>query len=401
MTSKPTRKLKVTTPKPVAEFKQVTFSGSNGLQQARGAAPLTKIGIHAMNQLYKDPKQMTLFSDEKVDEFVKKTGLSLNKRPKSFGMELNQVQLKVFEGILKAFSDTQYNGSEQITKAQYREETGVQVHKMPEAYANLDKIPVIEVTQAQLIKLAGYEKRQGDKVDVLNAFAYLATNQFYFYWRRLAKDKGTKAPYKKENGDYAMEGVEEIGTLLRVQITRDEKSGEIKLYRISPSPVMIDHVTQQYGGQHFLLLPAGWQKQVLEVTGKRASPYTYTFLLWLRLQFEKIRRQNNSIQRENEIIRQQTANPAKTNKKGIKVRRSGYTKAEKPFILHKTWEEVAETLKMPETMYIKNRKRAAIIIQKCYEVAIRLGYLLRVDKDGAGDILYLNSEFYPTPGQLQ
>ena len=57
-------------------------------------------------------------------------------------------------------------------------------------------------------------------------------------------------------------------------------------------------------------------------------------------------------------------------------------------------------LKMPETMYKANRKRASKIIQDAYEVAIKLGYLLEVKNNGATDTLFLNESYYPKPGEL-
>ncbi len=55
---------------------------------------------------------------------------------------------------------------------------------------------------------------------------------------------------------------------------------------------------------------------------------------------------------------------------------------------------------MPESVYKGKRKRAIKIIQEAYSVAIKLGYLVRVENNGATDILYLNESYYPKPGEL-
>jgi hypothetical protein len=55
---------------------------------------------------------------------------------------------------------------------------------------------------------------------------------------------------------------------------------------------------------------------------------------------------------------------------------------------------------MPETMYKRNRPRSSKIIQEAYSVAIKLGYLIKVENNGAIDILYLNEGYYPKPGEL-
>ncbi len=76
----------------------------------------TKIAIHTVSQFYGDNKQLSLFSDEKIDAFKDATGLNLTNRPTNYGVVLNQSQRKVLEGILKAFTDTNYKGDEEIGK---------------------------------------------------------------------------------------------------------------------------------------------------------------------------------------------------------------------------------------------------------------------------------------------
>ena len=59
----------------------------------------TKIAIHTVSQFYGDNKQLSLFSDEKIDAFSRATGLSITNRPDSYGVVLNQSQRRVLEGI--------------------------------------------------------------------------------------------------------------------------------------------------------------------------------------------------------------------------------------------------------------------------------------------------------------
>lgn len=336
----------------------------------------TKIAIHTVSQFYGDNKQLSMFSDEKIDAFKDATGLNLTNRPDSYGVVLNQAQRKVFEGILKAFTDTNYKGDEQKDKATALKEvysnteisakTLVKGENAP--YRNIDTIPVVKLTQAQIIDLSGYDlksQRQGDKQDVIEALSFLATNQFCFYWIRLKTDNGK--PVKDKSGDYVKEEVMEVGTLLRIKTVRDQ-TGLLQYYEIHPSAPLLDQVNS-----YFLLVPNNWRDEVKQITGKRASSYTYELLLWLRLQYEQIRRYN---------------------KGGSKNRNP------KPFKISKSWEDVAIALKMPETMYKANRKRASKIIKEAYSVAIKLNYLVSVDNNGATDILYLNESYYPKPGEL-
>ncbi len=336
----------------------------------------TKIAIHAVTQFYGDNRQLSLFSDEKIDAFKDATGLNLTNRPKSYGVVLNQAQSRVFEGILRAFTDTNYKGDEQKDKATalgevyaITETAGKTLVKGENApYRNIDAIPVVKLTQAQVIELSGYDlksQRQGDKQDVMEALSFLSTNQFCFYWVRMKTENGK--PVKDKNGGYIKEEVMEVGTLLRTRIVRDH-TGRLQYYEIQPSAPLLDQVNN-----YFLLVPNNWRDEVKRITGKRASSYTYELLLWLRLQYEQIRRYNKG---------------------------GGKNRKPKPFKISKSWEDVAIALKMPESMYKANRKRASKIIHEAYSVAIKLGYLVKVENNGATDILYLNESYYPKPGEL-
>lgn len=327
----------------------------------------TKIAIHTVTQFYGDNKQLSLFSAERVDQLSNLTGVEIATKPDKYGVVLNQSQKRVLEGILKAFSKNNYKGDEQISRDNYSLNE-YPIKDIPGAYSNIDSIPVIKLTQSEIIQLSGYDRKHGDKVDVIDALSFLSTNPFCFYWVRLKLDSKGK-PAKDKNGDYLKEEVMEVGSLLRIKTVRE--GGELKYYEIHPSSVILDQVNSQYGGNYFLLVPNNWREEVKQLTGKKASSYTYELLLWLRLQYEQIRRYNTKPGRNR-----------------------------KPFTISKSWEDIAIALKMPETMYKANRKRASAIIQEAYSTAITLGYLLRVENNGATDILYLNEDYYPKPGEL-
>lgn len=331
-------------------------------------AETTRMGIHTANQFFGNPTQLNLFSEQRIDDFSKATGLQIIKKPDSYGVVLNQSQKRVFEGILKAFSDTNYSGHEQtdLASSSLRDIYPQGKEIVRGIYKNIKSIPVIKLTQADLIRLSGYERTQGDKTDVIQALTFLTTNQFCFFWSRLKHDD--KGKPVKEKGEYVKEEVMEVGTLLRVKTIRE--GGELKYYEIEPSAVLIDQVSKDHGGNYFLVFPTGWRDEIKHLQGKAPSSYTYEFLFWLRVEYEKIRRHNSR----------------RSNKRKFEIKR--------------TWEEIAITLKMPESMYKRNRKRSVKIIEDAYATAKELGYLLRVENNGATDILYLNEKFYPKPGEL-
>ncbi len=348
----------------------VPSSGSNNISEE---IEHTKISIHAVKQLYGDNKEITKFSGDNIDNFVEATGLNLTNKPDSYGVVLNYTQKKLFEAILRILTDTNYKGDTQIDnnsllKGTYKDTqisntTLLTGSKAP--YKNIKTIPLLKIKQSKLIKLSGFDKqRQGDKQDVIEALNFLGTNLFFFYWIRL-KTENNK-PVKDKNGDYIKEEVMEVGTLLRVRHIREQ--GVLQYYEITFSAPILDQVDN-----YFLLVPCNWRDEVKELTGRRASNYTYEFLFWLRLQYEEKRRYNSV----------------------------GKGRKPKDFIINKSWEDIAIALKMPISMYKANRKKAESIIKEAYNVAIKLGYLIKVENTVSTDRLYLNEDFYPKPGQLK
>jgi hypothetical protein len=331
---------------------------------------LTRMSMHSVKQFYGNKKQLNLFSDQKVEEYLRDTGITLKNRPANYGVVLNQTQSRVYEAIIKAFSDTNYTGHTQVDKATYKNEWPVNKGALEKTYKHIDKIPVIRITQAQLIELSGYDlrsQRQGDKVDVVEAVDFLGSKQFCFYWHRLRYDEKGK-PIIDKSGKYVKEDVMEISSIFRIKYVKDEKGLDLKYYEISPSAAIIDQVNN-----YFLLVPYNWREEVKQLTGKKASKYSYEFLTWLRLKFEEIRRHNNK------------------GKNKVKP---------KPFRISMSWDEIAIELMMPETIYKANKRRAANLIKEAYSIAVKLGYLTKVEEGGATDILYLNEDFYPKPGDL-
>ncbi len=248
------------TPKPVGSFKRPGHLTDQTLKYRH-----TKMAIHTVSQFYGDNKQLSIFSDEKIEVFSGATGLNLTNRPIDYGVALNQTQRRVFEGILKAFTDTNYKGDEQKDKATaFRDvysltktsaKTLIKGDNAP--YKNIETIPVVKLTQAQIIDLSGYDlkaQKQSDKQHVIEALSFLATNQFCFYWIRLKTDKGK--PVKDKGGDYVKEEVMEVGTLLRIKTVRDQ-TGILQYYEIQPSAPLLDQVNN-----YFLLVPNNWRDEV-------------------------------------------------------------------------------------------------------------------------------------------
>jgi hypothetical protein len=350
----------------------------------RGNANETfKIGVHAAKQFYKPKKVDNPFPDKaEIDTTKELFGLTDYTTPERYGIELTATQRRVFEGILKEFSATNYEGDtsqdtttyineeiipEGINQRQAKEKL---INKPNSPYKNIIKVPTIRVTQADLIELAGYDvskQRQIDKDEVVGAIEFFKRTLFYFYYNRVARDKKGNIVIDA-NGKYKKETVGELSQIFRISDIRDEITKDFKYYEISPAAVLIDQVNE-----HFLLIPNNWRNEVQQITGKRnAGKYTYEFLFWLRLKYEEIRRYNN---------KKNTAN--------------------KPYIVKIAYSELCETLKVPVSVYKESPRRAYKILNDSFNIAIKLGYMQKIEETARKEfLLYLNKDYYPQPGKL-
>jgi len=342
-----------------------------------------KIGVHAANQFYKAKKVDNPFPDKKeIDTTKELFGLTDYTTPERYGIDLTATQRRVFEGILKEFSATNYEGDisqdttayindvivpKGINQRQAKEKL---INKPDSPYKNIDRVPTIMVTQADLIELAGYDvtkQRQIDKDEVVGAIEFFKRTLFYFYYNRVARDKKGNIVIDA-NGKYKKETIGELSQIFRIRESKDDK-GNINYYIISPAAVLIDQVNE-----HFLLVPNNWRNEVQQITGKRnAGKYTYEFLFWLRLKYEEIRRHN---------IKKKTVN--------------------KPYLVKIAYSELCETLKVPPTLFKLNKKRTLNILEQSFSISVKLGYLQKYELTPREEfLLHLNKDYYPQPGKLE
>lgn len=341
---------------------------------------------HGVKQLFKDSGkgQLNLFTTEQIEETVKELASTIGTTVKNTiyapGAELSSSELKVWQGIFTAFKRSNYEGDKQ---KEFRKggagQDGIsvkEIHRQKDtAYKNISFLPVIVLTQSELLEVSGFNRTHGDKVDCLEALKNLSERQYFFKWSRLVKDeKGI--PQKEKSGEFKMEDVSTVETFFKVSTVYDEE-GKVKNYEISPSAVLLDQFRPQYGGNYFLIVPTDWRDD-LKRLGLKSNKYAPIFLLFLRYQFEAIRSNNQ-----------------KKLSQGAKQRTYSFSK---------TWEEIAETLKMPESLYKKNRKKAKDLITACQKIALEANLLKKIDFAGVdssstADIYYLNEEFFPQPGE--
>jgi len=318
---------------------------------------------HGARNILADPKQSSLFSnpEEEARDHSEKYGIGLNSEIREVGANLTDSQFKTMEGILKAFehsAEKGYTGNmpPKDPKELIREGT---FDELPTAYKNIEKIPRIRINQSELFRLTGINENSiADKQRTLEALKYLGTSQFLFYYKRLQYDSKGK-PVKDDKGNYKKEEVTVVDTIFRVKTVTDDQTKNFKYYEVEPTATFLDQIKN-----YFLLIPVSWREEVKAIMGgKEISSYTMKFLVWLRLQYEERRRKHY-----------------------------------KNFEIRKSWEEIAQILKMPETLYKRNKKTARDkYLLTAYETAVKTGYLTSYRREPHIDILVLNESKYFTP----
>jgi hypothetical protein len=339
----------------------------------------TKIGLHAVKSMYQNPKQKDLPFEEILQRQATEYGVELRGKDqlKDFGIGLTETEHKVMEGIIKRFSELDYKGNlDPKTKEDIRVEK--YQYGLPEkAYDNIQEIPVIKLTQRELLRYSGLKDNRGIWEKALRTVATLGSKQFCFYYDRLAKDKSGARLIDKATCKWRMETVEGVVDTL-FTIKPISENGRFQYFEIYPSFIFLDQRES-----YFIKIPWGWRKEVEALVGTKQTKYLYLFLTWLMATFEETRSGNESRRRQN-INRQ---------KKGLHPLRLN------PYSINKTWEAIAETLKMPETIYRRNKAKAISILEKCYSAAKTLGYLKDYKREGLYDTLILNEEKYYRPPQ--
>ena len=318
----------------------------------------TKIGIHSIRNFLGSPNQPDLFSNHLV-KFGNEFGIEVDKSIDSCGMNLTDIQSRVMEGILRGFSETNYKGN--IAPLKKEEIAAKYSGKLPSTYKYVRELPQLRVTQKQLIEMAGLNTGSaGDKQRAVDAINFLGREQFYLMYKRLAYDESGQ-PETDKKGNYKKEDVETVDTLFAIRTIREEDddkkspmkraSGDVKYYEITPSAVFLDQIES-----YFILLPYNWRDEIEALYPRKYSSYIPKFIYFLRLQYEYKRR----------------------------------AKETKPFQLKWSAEEIAIYLRMPKTIYQRNKAKMNALLEEAYSVAKKLGYLQDYARTNAHDVLTFN-----------
>jgi len=315
----------------------------------------TQIGLHSVCNILGNAKKKESFKEHHKD-FCEEYGLEIDEEIDRFGVDLTEIQSRVMEGILYGFSRTSYKGNTDATsKEQFISQrfSG----KTPDSYKYIEELPKMRVTQSEILEWSGINKNSiAAWSRAVEAIRELGEKQYCFYYDRLVIDNEGN-PVKDSKKRWAKEEVVSVDTLFSIKEIRDKSSGALKYYEIMPSAIFLD---QREG--YFMFIPLNWRDEVKQLVGnKKASSYTFRFLLFLRYQYELKRRIN---------------------------------KLQPPYTIKWSSEEIARAIKMPASVYLRKKKRANEILGDAYSVAKQLGYLNSYQREEKVDILVLNDQKY-------
>jgi hypothetical protein len=307
----------------------------------------TQIALHSVRNLLGEQSQLDLFSNH-AESFSNEYNIPLNGKIDRFGVDLTDLQSRVMEGILHGFNEMRYKGNleaQSSTPFCQNKYSG----KIPPAYKYISNIPVLKATQSQILEWAGINKNSiASWARAVEAIKELGTKQYCFYYDRLVFDENKK-PLKDKNGRWVKEEVYTVDTLFTIKEIRNNDI--IDYYEIIPSSIFLDQRES-----YFMFVPYNWREEVKSLVGdKKASSYTFRFLFYLRYQYEIFRRRNK----------------------------------EKPYIIKIAPQDIAISIKMPESVYRRQSKRTEQILLDAYNVAKKLGYLISFERKEV-DILVLN-----------
>lgn len=303
------------------------------------------MSMHALKNILGNVNHSKLLQDGKV---VPHDGIT------QLGIDLSDMELKIVEGILKAFAETQNKGNlppmsiEEIQQGYLGED-------LPKTFDNIKQLPRIHLTQKKLFALAGIKENSiADKQRAVEALLNISQKKYQIYYSRLAQNELGK-PTKNKFGQWEKEFVVGVGTLFNIYHVFSEKTKQLRYYEIHPNPAFLDQIEN-----YFVLIPYEWRKEVKRIAGgKKISLSMYLFLLYLRYQYE-IRRRKKCSDLNNQ--------------------------------LSENWWKIAQAIRVSDLDEHKSRARTTLI--RAYELAKSLGYLVDYEVGQQIDVLTFNTQKY-------
>ncbi len=316
----------------------------------------TEMSLYSAKNLFGEQNQLTLF-DSYIDSLEKSFDPLIKGSVGRFGIDITEYQCRVLEAILKAFTNTSFEGNvHHVSKDRYLDNT--EDSSLEGMCKYLDKIPKIRITQAELLQYLGIGRTSISSISrAIEALHELNDKHFSFYYERRAQD-GNGNLLSDSKGRPIIEEVTGKGPLMTVLEVAHSGSGRLDYYEIIPNPIFLDQRET-----YCMLIPSNWRDEVQKLLGKKkTSQTTFMFLIFLRYAFELFKRRGERA----------------------------------PYQLRMSPEEVASILKIHESVIKRQKKRTVSYLVNAYETAKRLGYLKDFKVDKYLHVLTLDESKYVT-----
>lgn len=305
------------------------------LEPVREEAPLVRVGLHVELQKFGHrPKQLSLF-DGLLDDTRKEI---TEKSIEVVGLDISQAQNQALFAIQKLLDDTGYRGN--IPGRNFDSK----------GFSFTGLLPALQFSPAQYLEAFGLTKRKtgrgweeysaGERREALQALADLSRPYLFVYTQTYYKD-----------GKPLFDRVEKISPLITITrgweaLTKNENTllaggkgsrdtdEKLKAIAIEPAPIIVQGIDR-----YFVLKPANYAQEI-KFLCPHASKFVYRLVDWLIAQAEIKRRKGE------------------------------------PLTIKENIEEIAYHLRMDAYIKTRQLKRIRQIINKCYQAAKDLGYLL-------------------------
>jgi len=331
-----------------------------------------KMGNYGLAQFLGGQKTLTQFNKDNITKTYQSSSGSntdLLQKIAGYGVpsSFTELEFRVIEAILKAFSDTNYKGNMPAKSIMEVVGDSSDGFGTPAPFKNLREIPIIKQTKTDILKRANLDPNNGANIQRITDILEnkLPTWLLCFYWTRLARDEnGT--PLKDHRGNWKKEDVSMVDFPLKVKTVRDLETGSFKYYEIQPSPVFLDEVDS-----YFVCIPYNLREDIKAVSGKNTiSSYTYKLMLEIIRRYEYIRNYN---QRH---------------------------KDKKLYKISLSYKDLTNILKMPPSLVTTKKDRVYKIFDETYDIAKKMNYLNSFKRDNDIEILTLNPEGFYNPSRL-
>lgn len=287
---------------------------------------------------------------------------------------LTALERKILFGLMELFQDSGYKGNEsrssQREKDDFEERRRMDplLYSVVGAYDNIEYIPVIRVSLTDLMKVCGLTYDSGfHRRRTEEALGNLARNKSFCLWYRYGRNAEGKFLIGPDGKKVRYPAVA-LQPAINLRMT--EKPGREQMYSFELNPVLMDMITDNFGGGRygiFFPVEKDWEKQVDNLLEKKkrgpapSAEYVKRFIWWLMLQ-------------QQDMYFKTKPRPGYRRGKNGKPEKVCRKPTEGDISVKIGFEQLCLSICIKEEEWKKNRKRVEGTIDKAIKIAEELGY---------------------------